>query len=74
MDMFTSYGHIKKPKCLHHMVILRSQNKITDFFYNFSLGLRIRKLVSFLKMWLFAAASVVNITDISFFYQFESIL
>ena len=25
-------------------------------------------------MWLFAAASVVNITDISFFYQFESIL
>ena len=32
------------------------------------------KKVSFFKMWLFAAASVVNITDISFFYQFESIL
>ena len=26
MDMFTSYGHIKKPK------------KITDFFNDFSLG------------------------------------
>ena len=26
MDMFTSYGHIKK------------QNKINDFFYDFSLG------------------------------------
>ena len=24
--------------CLHHMVILESQNKITDFFYDFSLG------------------------------------
>ena len=22
--------------CLHHMVILRSQNKITDFFYDFA--------------------------------------
>ena len=28
VKMFTSYGlHI----CLHHMVLLRSQNKITDF-------------------------------------------
>ena len=25
--------------CLHHMVILRSQNKITDFFYDFRPGL-----------------------------------
>ena len=36
MDMFTSYVYIIWSyvyiTCLHHMVILKSQNKITDFF------------------------------------------
>ena len=33
MDMFNSYGHIKKPKFL-----LNKINKITDFFYDFILN------------------------------------
>ena len=52
-----------------------AEGLITQIYSRISLwGLGIRKLVSFKKLWLFAAAPVVIITDISFWYQFKSIL
>ena len=44
----------------HHMVILISQNKITDFFYDFSLGMSLKKNWFFFVIFDFCMRSCIE--------------
>ena len=52
----------------------RSRSHHTNSFAHIIIKFKNKKVSLFSKIRLFAAASVVNITDISFCYQFESIM